>query len=114
MNFHLLGGRRQKGIVREFGKVMYTLLYLKWITIKNLRVAYGVSVCAHSVCVQLSLSSWTVACQLLCPWNFPARMLEWVALSFSRGFSQHRDGTHNLLSVMWLPVRESGYMYVYG
>ena len=73
MNLQLLGGRRQKGIVREFGKVMYTLLYLKWITIKDLRVAYGVSVCAHSVCVQLFLSSWTVACQLLCPWNFPGK-----------------------------------------
>ena len=25
-----------KGIVRDFGKVMYTLLYLKWITNKDL------------------------------------------------------------------------------
>ena len=25
-----------EGIVRDFGKVMYTLLYLKWITNKNL------------------------------------------------------------------------------
>ena len=26
----------EEGIVRDFGKVMYTLLYLKWITNKNL------------------------------------------------------------------------------
>ena len=27
---------REEGIVRDFGNVMYTLLYLKWITNKNL------------------------------------------------------------------------------
>ena len=30
------GGGRGEGIFKEFGKVMYTLLYLKWITNKNL------------------------------------------------------------------------------
>ena len=30
------GKRWEEGIVREFGKVMYTLLYLKWITNKDL------------------------------------------------------------------------------
>ena len=29
-------GCQGEGTVREFGKVMYTLLYLKWITNKNL------------------------------------------------------------------------------
>ena len=28
-----------------------------------------------------------------CPWNFPARILEWVAISFSRGSSWPRDLT---------------------
>ena len=28
---------------------------------------------------------------LLCPWDFPGRILEWVAISFSRESSQHRD-----------------------
>ena len=32
----LTHGCREKGTVRDFGKVMYTLLYLKWITNKNL------------------------------------------------------------------------------
>ena len=27
---------RGEGIIKDFGKVMYTLLYLKWITNKNL------------------------------------------------------------------------------
>ena len=31
---------------------------------------------------------------LLCPWNFPGKTLEWVALSFSRGSFQPRDWTH--------------------
>ena len=29
-------GSQGEGIVKDFGKVMYTLLYLKWITNKNL------------------------------------------------------------------------------
>ena len=29
--------------------------------------------------------------QSSCPWDFPARTLEWVAVSFSRGSSQLRD-----------------------
>ena len=32
-----------------------------------------------------------------CPWNFPARILEWVAISFTRGSSQPRDRTQDLL-----------------
>ena len=31
--------------------------------------------------------------RLLCPWDFPARILEWVAISFSRGSSPVRDQT---------------------
>ena len=34
-NLRLQGWGRE-GIVRDFGKVMYTLLYLKWITNKDL------------------------------------------------------------------------------
>ena len=30
---------------------------------------------------------------LLCPWNYPGRILEWVAISFSRGSSWPRDWT---------------------
>ena len=31
--------------------------------------------------------------RLLCPWIFQARVLEWIAISFSRGSSQPRDWT---------------------
>ena len=31
--------------------------------------------------------------RLLCPWDSPARLLEWVAIPFSRGPSQCRDQT---------------------
>ena len=30
--------------------------------------------------------------RLLCPWDSPGKTLEWVAISFSRGSSQVRDG----------------------
>ena len=32
--------------------------------------------------------------RLLCPWDFQARILHWVAISFSRGSSWSRDGSH--------------------
>ena len=31
--------------------------------------------------------------RLLCPWNIPGRILEWVAIPFYRGSSQPRDRT---------------------
>ena len=37
----LPGGRLGEGIVREFGIDMYTLLYLKWITNKDLLYSTG-------------------------------------------------------------------------
>ena len=41
-------------------------------------------------CLTLAVP-WTVACQASLSWDFPARILEWVAISFSRGSSQPRD-----------------------
>ena len=40
-----------------------------------------------------SATPWTVAPQLLCPWDSQARILEWVAISSSRGSSWPRDRT---------------------
>ena len=34
-------GEGEEGIVRDFGTDMYTLLYLKWITIKDLLYSTG-------------------------------------------------------------------------
>ena len=36
MNLQLSGDEWEEGIVTEFGMDMYTLLYLKWITNKDL------------------------------------------------------------------------------
>ena len=41
-------------------------------------------VCALSH-VRLFVTPWTVAHQALCPWNSPAKILEWVAILFSKG-----------------------------
>ena len=44
--------------------------------------------------VPLFSTPWTVACQASLPMEFfQARILEWVAIYFSRGSSQPRDGT---------------------
>ena len=44
------------------------------------------------LCPTLCDPMWPAA-RLLSPWNFQARILEWIAISFSRGFSQLRDQT---------------------
>ena len=50
-----------------------------------------------AVClVWLFFTLWTVAHQALCPWDLPARILDWVAISFSRGFSWPRDQTRTV------------------
>ena len=44
--------------------------------------------------VRLFVTPWTVSsARLLCPWSFLARILEWVAISFSRESSRPRDQT---------------------
>ena len=55
----------------------------------------------YVVCVQLRClvwlfaTPWTVAPRLLCPWDFPGKNTGegWVAISFSKGSSRHRDRT---------------------
>ena len=43
--------------------------------------------------VQLYVTLWTVACQLLCPWDSPGKNIEWVAIPFSKRSSWPRDQT---------------------
>ena len=52
----------------------------------------SVCVCVLS-CVQLFAAPWTVACQASLSIGFPSRILEWVAISYSRGCSWSRDWT---------------------
>ena len=59
----MLGVGWGKEIIREYGKVIYTLLYLKWITVQDQSVSHGVSVCVLSFCVCLTLSvlmDWSI------------------------------------------------------
>ena len=92
-------GCRGEGIVREFGKVLYTLLYLKWITCKDLLYSTGNS-------AQCYVPAWMGAgfgervcvcvCCLVCdPMDLSppgssiygilqARILECVAILFSK------------------------------
>ena len=44
--------------------------------------------CVRSVASD-SAALWTVACQALCPWDSPARRLEWFTISYSRGSNSH-------------------------
>ena len=39
--------------------------------------------------------------RLLCPWDSPARILEWVAMLFSRGSSRPRDRIHVSCLLHW-------------
>ena len=66
----------------------------------KIRIAqhYAVAVCVLSVLVHSVMSyPWQPyrlqPTRLLCPQDFPARILEWVAISFSRGSSRPRDQT---------------------
>ena len=53
--------------------------------------------CVRSVASD-SAALWTVACQALCPWDSPARRLEWFTISYSRGSNSH------LLHLSFLPA----------
>ena len=49
---------------------------------------------SHFSCVQLFVTLWTVAGQLLCPWDSLGKNTGVVAISGSRGCSLPRDPTH--------------------
>ena len=44
--------------------------------------------------IRLFVTLWAVADRLLCPWDSSGKILEWVAISFSRGSSWPRNQTH--------------------
>ena len=46
-------------------------------------------------CLVNCFSHIRLFCDPICPWDSLGKVLEWVAISFSRGFFQPRDGTHN-------------------
>ena len=67
--------------------------------------------------VQLFVTPWTIALPSDSVHGvFKARILEWVAISFSRGSSQPRDQTHVSCMGRWilLPLKHLGSPYVTG
>ena len=62
--------------------------------------------------IQLFEILWTVSLQAICPWIFQAKILEGVAISSSKGFSQCRDWTCLLCLLPWqtysLPLAPPG------
>ena len=63
----------------------------------NFISCYRINVNTYMLCSAVSDSLWPYGLQptrLLCPWNFPSRILERVAISYCRRFSQPRDQTH--------------------
>ena len=62
----------------------------------------------HSVVSDSSAAPWTVALQApLSMEFFQARLLEWIAISSSRGSSQHRERTHISFIVRWILYQEA-------
>ena len=62
-----------------------------------------------------SAAPWTVA--HLCPWNFPGKNMEWVAIPFSRGSSWSRDQTCvsyvSCIKADSLPLSHLGSLLIY-
>ena len=79
----------------------------------------GSCMLSHFSHVQLFETLWTIAARLLRSWNLQARILEWVAISFSRASSWPWDGsciscvagrfftTEPMGKCWWLSGRES-------
>ena len=80
-------------IQRNKAKISY-LIPLHWNASSGKRLSSDTS-CMRA-CSVVSDSLWPYSLQptrVLCPWDFPARRLELVAISSSRRSSQPRDGT---------------------
>ena len=46
---------------------------------------------------------WSAAARLLCPWDFPGKILEWVAMPSFRGSSLSTQGSNlGLLHCRWI------------
>ena len=54
------------------------------------------------------MTRWTIVCQAPLSMGFlQARILEWVAIPFSRGSSQPRCQTHGSCTGRWIPYRSA-------
>ena len=67
------------------------------------------------LCLSLLRAYGLVSIRLLCPWDFPAWVLDWVPIPFSRGSSWSRDGTRVSCIGRWIPYHwvTRGAPYIY-
>ena len=78
----------------------YAAFTLHQVTSLCVCVCVCVCMCVCVLCVYSDTQSCPTLCyltepvRLLCPWNFPGKILEGVAISCSKGSSQPRDRTH--------------------
>ena len=74
-------------IVHQSIEQKYSVLYCR--SLLCVHVCVYACTCSQSLsCLQLFVTSWTIATRLLCPWNFPGKNTGGVATSFCRGSSQ--------------------------
>ena len=73
-----------------YPSVCENLGYLYLLAIEN-KVAMNVCMLCRSVVSDSLLPCRLYPAKLLCPWDSPGKSIVWVAIPFSRGFSQLRD-----------------------
>ena len=87
----LLGETKGKGIIREFGMNMYTLLYLKWITNKD-----------------LLYSTWNSAVNYVEVWMGGEFEEDWTQVYiWLNPFIIHLKLSQHYLSISYIPIEKS-------
>ena len=87
------GGTNTQPLTCLLITTIYSSLHNTWIGASHSATLFPAS---HLLSQRKSKKESEVAqspTRFLCPCNFPARVLEWVVISFSRGSSRHRNGT---------------------
>ena len=119
MNFWLLGGRKEEGIIREFGMDMYTLLCLKWITNKDqLYIARGTLLNVMwqpgwerglgGECENLSVMSNSLGSHgQYSQWNFPGQNIGVGSLSLFQGIFPTQESNPCLPHCRQIPYQLS-------
>ena len=85
-----------KELFIQLGLTLFLPLFFTFI-IEPLAVSFPFAFCCCLVAKSCLILFWLHGFypdRHLCPWDFLARILEWAAISFSRGFSRPRDRTH--------------------
>ena len=74
-------------LIYESLYLLYLLCMLHVLSLSSASLSDNLPVVQLLCCVQLFATAWTIAHQVLLSMGFPARILEWAVLFFSRGSS---------------------------